>query len=233
MRIEVFPPGEWAGRVADLWIDRLRSDPGLRMCLPTGVTPRPLYREMAARKPDLSRTEAFVLDEFIGLPPGDPARCDVMFDRDLVSLLDRPPVVRSLDPAAADLDEEAARYEEAISAGGLDLTLLGLGRNGHVGLNEPGSTASERVRVVGLHPTTMRYAAETSAVVPKQGLTLGLGNILESREVWLLVTGSDKAEILVRAVEGPVGPEVPAAYLQTHPNCVLFADEPAAGLLHL
>jgi len=231
MRIEVLPPEKWAGRVADEWMSRLRADPTLRMCLPTGGTPKQLYREMAARAPDLSRAEVFILDEFVGLPPGNPARCDVMLQRDFMGLLDRPPVLDALDPAADDLEAEALRYETIVTSGGLDLILLGLGLNGHVALNEPGSHPAERVRVVDLHPATVRYVTEASGIPAQQGLTLGLANILESREVWLLVTGAAKAGMLAEVVEGSIGPDVPATYLRSHDNLVVFADEPAAGLL--
>jgi glucosamine-6-phosphate deaminase len=231
MRLEVLPPAEWAGAVADEWMARLRDRPALRMCLPTGDTPRPLYHELAARGPDLSGTEVFLLDEFLDLAPGNPVRCDVMFQRDFTSLFDRIGAIDRLDPDAADLDAEMERYEAAVAAGGLDLTMLGLGRNGHVALNEPGSLPEERTRVVDLHPTTIRAMVPASDVLPHRGLTLGLGNILESREVWLLVTGAAKAEVLAAALEGPIDPMVPAGYLRNHDRFVVFADEAAAGAL--
>ena len=202
---------------------------GLRMVLPTGGTPRPVYRELAARSPDLSHSDVFILDEFLGLPPGHPARCDTMIDQDLVGLLDRPPPVYALDPDAADLDAEAARYEAMVGAEAVDLTMLGLGLNGHVALNEPGSTPDDPARVVDLHPETM--IAMDSEPVPDQGITLGLADILASEEVWLLVSGTGKAKVLALALEGPIGPDVPASFLRDHPNAVVFADVPAAVYL--
>jgi glucosamine-6-phosphate deaminase len=207
---------------------RLGGD-GLRMVLPTGATPRPVYRELAARAPDLSNSEVFILDEFLGLPPGHPARCDTMIQQDLIALLDRPPPVNALDPDVDDLDAEAARYESLVGTSTIDLTLLGLGLNGHIALNEPGSSPGDRARVVDLHPTTM--ASMDAEPRPERGVTLGLANILASDEVWLLVSGTAKAEVLARALEGPIGPDVPATYLRTHPNAVVFADEPAAAEL--
>jgi glucosamine-6-phosphate deaminase len=209
-------------------MNRLGGD-GLRIVLPTGGTPRPVYRELAARAPDLGDSEVFILDEFLGLPPGHPARCDTMIQQDLIALLDRPPPVNALDPDVDDLGAEAARYESLVGASTIDLTLLGLGLNGHIALNEPGSSPDDGARVVDLHPTTV--ASMDAEQRPERGVTLGLANILASDEVWLLVSGAAKAEVLARAMEGPIGSEVPATYLRTHPNAVVFADEPAAAEL--
>jgi glucosamine-6-phosphate deaminase len=230
MRIEVFPAAEWAGAVANEWIERVGENPSLRLCLPTGATPRPLYHELAALRPELGETEIFLLDEFLGLPPGNPGRCDEMLRADFTDLIDGLPSITAMDPDG-DLDEEVRRYEAAVTAGGLDLTLLGLGRNGHLALNEPGSTPADRTRVVELHPATAAITAEVAGTLPTGGITLGLANILESREIWLLVTGSAKADILAAAVEGPIGPEVPASYLRIHDDVTVFADEAAAGSL--
>ena len=210
-------------------MSRLDRADGLRMVLPTGGTPRPVYRELAARSADLSNSEVFILDEFLGLPPGHPARCDTIIDRDLIALLDRPPPVNALDPDADDLDAEAARYEAAVAAKPVDLTMLGIGLNGHIALNEPGSTPDDGARVVDLHPETM--IAMDSEPVPDQGITLGLADILASEEVWLLVSGTGKAKVLALALEGPIGPDVPASFLRDHPNAVVFADVPAAAYL--
>ncbi len=210
-------------------MSRLDAVGGRRMVLPTGSTPRPVYRELAARLPDLSDSEVFILDEFLGLPPGHPARCDTMIQQDLIALLERPPPVNALDPDVDDLDAEAARYESLVGASTVDLTLLGLGLNGHIALNEPGSSPDDKARVVDLHPTTV--ASMDAEPRPERGVTLGLANILASDEVWLLVSGAAKAEVLARAVEGPIGPDVPATYLRTHPNAVVFADEAAAAQL--
>lgn len=230
LRIAVLTAGAWPVAVVDAWADRLAEGP-LRMVLPTGRTLRPVYRELAARHPDLSDRDVFLLDEFLGLPPGHPARCDTMIEQDFVSLLDQPPRLHVLDPDATDLAAELIRYEMDVESAPVDLVMLGLGTNGHVALNEPGSTPEDRARVVDLHPTTIAGLATSANPPPTQGATLGLGNILDGAEVWLLVSGSGKAEVLAAAMEGPIGPEVPASYLRTHPNAVVFADEEAASLL--
>ena len=120
--------------------------------------------------------------------------------------------------------------ERLIDDGGLDLTVLGLGGNGHLGLNEPGSAADGLTRVVSLARPTKDAATEKygSLVQPEYGMTIGMRQILASREIWLLVTGSHKAKILRRVLSDPIGSEVPASFLRSHPNVTVFADESAA-----
>jgi glucosamine-6-phosphate deaminase len=212
-------------------MERLSDQPDLRMCLPTGNTPAPVYREVSPRS-DFSRSTIFLLDEF-GLPSDDPARCDSMLRRDLLDLLDRPPAAfEALDPQAEDSGAECDRYEMAIAAGGLDLTLLGLGSNGHLGLNEPGCGPDCPTRKVKLSPETAagmgRYGAAGSTT---WGMTVGLGRLLQSGEIWLLVTGSHKAEVLQRSLQGPIDPDIPASYLRTSLNVVVWADRSAAARL--
>ena len=204
----------------------------MRLCVPTGSTPVPAYRALAEQGGGLGAATVFLLDEF-GLPPGHPARCDSMIRRALLDHLEvAPRHFHALDPDATDLDAECARYETAVAAGGLDLTLLGLGGNGHLGLNEPGSERNSRTRRVTLAPSTMRHAEEYGpGGRPSWGLTMGIGTILESKEIWLLVTGEHKAAILSRALNGPVGSAVPASFLRDHANVVVVADAPAAAQL--
>jgi len=232
LRVEVLAPEAWADGVASAWLRFLDQEPGARLCLPTGNTPRPVYRSFVGRGGDLSRTTVFLLDEF-GLPPGDRARCDSMLERDLLSRLPRRSLsFSSWDTEAADVDAECLRFESAVSNGGLDLTMLGIGANGHLALNEPGSEAASPARVVALHPETIE-AADRYALGPPPtwGMTLGLGSILASRRIWLLVDGRHKAEILRSAIHGPVGSDVPASFLQDHADVTVLADEAAAELL--
>ena len=230
--LDVLPAGEWGAAVGSLLVRRAAARPGLRLCLPTGETPIPAYAAFAAAGGRLDDAEVFLLDEF-DLPDGHPSRCDEMLQRDLLDLLDAPPgALHRLDVAAEDLDRECARFCALIAAGGLDLTLLGIGTNGHLGLNEPGSAIDSTCRVVDLHPDTARRAGDYGdGAAPRRGATIGIAEILASREVWLLATGRRKAEILRAALRGPVSPEVPASYLQTHPNTMVFADTEAASLL--
>ena len=229
MRVEVRTPSEWAASVAGAWQARLRERPGLRMVLPTGTTPLPVYEAMAASGASFAGATVFLLDEFGGLASGHPQRCDTMI-RPFLDRVDLPPerLVR-LDPDAPDLQAECRRYQARVDEGGLDLVVLGLGRNGHIGLNEPGSSPSSTTRVVDLAPETVeaasRYGGEGAPVF---GMTLGMHSILAAREVWLLVTGPAKHPTLDRVLTGPVTDAVPASHLRTHPNAVIWADTDAA-----
>ena len=152
-QLEVLPHRDWADSIADLWAERLSDSPEMTMCLATGSTPKPVYRAIGGHA-DLSRAKVFLLDEF-GLESGDPARCDVMLDDMLLSRLEGPPSVERLDPQAVDLDAECDRYSQAIARDGLGLVVLGLGVNGHLGLNEPGSDYDSTTRVVALADETI------------------------------------------------------------------------------
>lgn len=230
--LRVFGADTWAGRVADELISRLRARPDLRLCLPTGQTPVPLYDELARRREAAwGSAEIVLLDEYLGLPDGDPARGGDRLRRELVERLPEPPAAYHEIDLAAD-PEEAARRHDAVAARGLDLTLVGLGLNGHIGLNEPGSGADSPTAVVSLASASRSVAEGYGAGdAPARGITLGLARILESKELWLLVTGERKADILARALEGPILDDCPASHLRRHPALTVFADHPAATLL--
>ena len=226
----------WADEVAAKFVDRLQSTPSLRVCLPTGATPIPVYDVLAARieRGDASFALATVilLDEWVGLPPGDPARCDT---RLRAQLLDRLPVapaaVHTIEVDAPDLEAAVARH--AACSLDLDLVVLGLGMNGHVGFNEPGSFPESPTRVVRLAASSRQAAMARygAATVPTAGITLGMDRILAAREVWLLVTGERKAGILRRALRDPEGPDCPASYLRRHRGLTVFTDPEAAARL--
>jgi len=237
LRLDVLPAAAWAGQVAADLAARLREEPGMRLCLPTGDTPAPVYSRLAvmsqAGTAPFAAAEVVALDEYLELPPGHPARCDVRLRRELLDLLPEPPAAfhrieaDDPDPAAA-----AARIE-ATAALGLDLAILGLGMNGHVGLNEPGSFADAPTRVVRMSEASRRAAVERYGAnpAPTAGITLGVARLLQAREIWLLVTGERKAPILARALEEPEGPNCPATWLRRHPALRVVVDEPAASAL--
>lgn len=229
VRLEIFDDEQWADRVAERWSAFMQEKPAARLCLPTGETPRPVYARSAPAI-DFANATIFLLDEF-DLPPGNPARCDEMISRDFLDLLPQPPAaVHRLGFAAANLADECRRIENLVDDGGLDLTILGLGANGHLGLNEPGSLPDSPTRVVDITEATAtgahRYGTDTE---PARGMTMGLRSILDSREIWLLVTGSHKADILGQVLSGPVGPELPASFLSEHPNVTVMADRAASS----
>ena len=231
----VVEPSGWAGAVAELLADRLRSKPALRLCLPTGDTPVPVFDaivELAAGGTcSFGAATVVQLDEWVGLPPGDPARCDTRLRAQLLERLAPAPAAWLFDVDAASLDEAVAH--QAAEAARLDLVLLGLGMNGHVGFNEPGSGPEEVTRIVRLaassrEAATARYGA---AAVPAGGVTIGLAEILAAGEIWLLVTGERKAGILRRTLREPVGLDCPASHLRRHAALRVFVDTEAASLL--
>jgi glucosamine-6-phosphate deaminase len=233
--VRVLPAAAWAPVVADAFLERLRAEPRLRACLPTGDTPTPLYDELVAR--DLAGdglwalATVVLLDEWADLPPGDRARCDVRLRRELLDRLAPPPRFVPIDVDGSD-DEAAARAHDAV-ARGLDLAVLGLGMNGHVGFNEPGSRPDDPTRLVRLARASREAAATRygASRIPTGGITIGISRLLEAREAWLLVTGERKAAVLRRALRDPEGPDCPASYLRRHPRLTVFADEAAASML--
>ena len=228
----------WARAVCSLWRDRLRLQPDLKICLPSGATPSLIYAEMtrsvAAGVVSFARATVFALDEFGGLAADDPGRTAAMLRRELIDRIDLPPgAFHVLDPDHPDLARHCADYDTAIGPG-FDLVLLGIGRNGHVGMNEPGSAPDAATRRVDLHPETVQASARYFAHrnLPGWGLTVGLKTILASREVWVIANGTAKAEIVRRTVRDAVVPSNPASLLRRHPNCSLFADDAAASMLN-
>jgi len=217
--------------------DRLRARPDLVLGLATGRTMEGLYNCLAESGVSFARCRTFNLDEYIGLPADHPnSYARYMRDR-LFSRVDIDPANTHLpDGMAEDLAGEAARYEAAIkAAGGIDLQLLGIGESGHIGFNEPLSAITSRTRDKTLSPATRRQNAEMfggdPAAVPARALTMGVGTILEARELLLVACGTAKADILAAAVEGPLTAYVSASAIQLHPNCKVIVDADAASAL--
>jgi glucosamine-6-phosphate deaminase len=237
--VEVLPPQDWAAHIASRLADRLYASPDLVLCLPTGQTPIPVYAllpgAMRSRGASASRATIVVLDDYVGLPRGHSVSSRAVLRRSLVDHLTSPPRrfiafdVDDLTPA-----EACQRFDaDVAAAGGLDLVVLGLGRNGHIGVNEPGSPADSPTRSVALAGAT-RESARGYGIdpPPTHGVTLGVAAILSAPEVWLLVRGSEKSSILAQALDGDVTEDLPASLLQRHPRLTVVADAPAAALLH-
>ena len=228
--LEIHPAVDWADAVAAAVTARLRAAPRLRICLPTGETPAPLYAALSASSDGelWSQATVVLLDDYVGLAADDPAAGGPRLWREIVDQV-HPAAFIEIDQSG-DLEAAARHHDEA--AQDLDLALVGLGLNGHIGFNEPGSAADSPTRVVDLHPDSQEaaegYGTDAS---PERGITIGLARLLESRELWLLVTGERKAEILRAALEGPETPNVPASYLRRHPNWRVMADDAAASAL--
>jgi len=233
-------PDSVSDEAAAIVAEMVQSHPGPVLGLATGSTPLGLYQRLVRlhRETGLSfaRVTTFNLDEYLGLSPEHPQSYHYFMWANLFSHLDIDPGrVHILDGMAADPVAECARYEAAIrAAGGIDLQILGIGRDGHIGFNEPGSSLSSRTRIKTLTPETIADNARffgSPERVPRMALTMGVGTILESRLCLLLATGENKAEALAAAVEGPVTAQVTASALQFHQRAIVIADRAAASRL--
>jgi glucosamine-6-phosphate deaminase len=221
---------------AELVANRLRARPSARLLLPTGHTPLGMYAALRAHALDGSLPTAqatlFQLDEYVGLGPGDPRSYSAYLRRELdgIGFSAR----HELDGTAADPDASAARHQALLDAAPIDLAVLGLGRDGHVAFDEPGSTLSSGVRRVELHPQTRAdAAAEFGGLenVPREAITVGLRTLRSARELLMLVSGAAKASALRRMLEGDLGPETPASLLRDHPRLPIVCDSAAAAEL--
>jgi glucosamine-6-phosphate deaminase len=210
--------------------------------LPTGSTPVGLYRELIRlhreANLDFSRVISFNLDEYYPMRPDDAQSYrrwmqETFFNH--VNIVSQNIHLPDGTIQPEDAEDYCARYEQRIRrAGGIDLQVLGIGRTGHIGFNEPGSTRHSRTRMVTLDPVTRRDAASSffgEENVPHQALTMGVGTILDARKIVLLAFGEHKAPIVQKAVEGPVSDSVTASFLQQHPDTTFLLDEAAAGEL--
>jgi len=206
--------------------------------LATGGTPIGLYKELVslyrARKIDFSNVTTFNLDEYVGLAPDHPESYHkFMYDTLFNHINIKPENINILKGDNPDLIKECADFESRIAgARGIDVQVLGIGTNGHIGFNEPGSTPEEATRVVKLSNSTLkansRFFGEQS-LVPRLALTMGLQTILQSsRQIILLASGSEKAEAVYKMIYDQVSPSLPASYLQKHKNVVVIADKEAA-----
>ena len=236
MELERLPdPQAVAVRAAEIVVDTVRARPEAVLLLPAGRTPVPLYAELVRRVRagtlDLSRTQLFQLDELLGVAPDDPRGFQSFFRKHLLQPLGLSARFCGLDGAARDPAAEIERHRRAlVRCGPADLALLGLGRNGHVAFNEPGSAPADAARVVTLGTTTVAgLAHEFPADCPRRGLTLGLAEIGAARRLVLLVTGASKAEMLGHVLGGEPSRERPATLLAGHPRFVVLADEAAAS----
>ena len=226
-----------ARRVAGAISDR----PALVLGLPTGRTPIATYAELrrlhAAGEVDVSRITTFNLDEFAGVEPSDSESFRTFMERHLFAAIGlRPDQINFLNGVAPDLDAECERYESAIeAAGGIDLQLLGIGGNGHIGFNEPGDELAARTHRVTLAESTRRDNAALfggdPARVPREALSMGMATILKAGVLVLIATGERKARCVERAVHGPLTTRLPASFLQVHRHVELYLDREASSMI--
>ena len=222
---------------ADIIAALVASRPDAVLGLATGSTPLTTWRALAARSLDLSHVRGFALDEYVGLPAGHPESYRSVITREVVEPLGLDPSLVRVPAEDGPLQTAGERYEELIrAAGGIDLQVLGIGTDGHIGFNEPGSSFASLTRVKTLTEQTRRDNARYFASpeeVPVHCVTQGLGTILRARHLVLLAFGSSKAAALAGAVEGPVTASLPGSAIQLHPRATVIVDEAAASrLLH-
>jgi glucosamine-6-phosphate deaminase len=194
---------------ARILADAISAKPQLSLCLAAGNTPIGMYRELAGR--DFSNAEIFYLDDYVGLPENHPESFRLLLQREFFG----PCHVKPENIHAPD-----TRYEETIrNCGGIDLLVCGIGKNGHLAFNEPGSPFDSRTRVVDLAESTI-----AGRNIPRKAITMGLATIMEARQILLLANGPEKAGILALACRGPVTTDVPASVLQRHSGVTVLTD---------
>lgn len=208
--------------------------------LATGSTPVPLYEELTRLRRDegldFSGVTSFNLDEYVGLPGDHPCSYRFFMQQHLFNNINiRPERTHVPNGLAVDIKAECNAYESAIQAvGGIDLQVLGLGSDGHIAFNEPGSSLGSRTRIKTLTQETRQDNArffDSFDQVPQHCITMGVGTIMECRKLLLFAFGEAKAEVIAKAVEGPITSMVPASALQLHQNVKILVDEAAASKL--
>ena len=234
--VRVEPDAEAAAAVVADLLEVVVCRPGRRVLgVAAGATPLRAYALLVARRPPVDAgLHVVLLDEYLGLGPDHPASFHHQIRTVLTGPLGlAPEQVHGPDALDPDPDAACRRYEETLTAlGGVDLQLLGIGRNGHIAFNEPGSPFDSRTRRVALtEPTRSANAASHPGpgAVPAEALTQGIGTILEARRLVLLATGAAKADAVDRALHGPIGPATPASALRRHPEALVVLDRAAAG----
>jgi glucosamine-6-phosphate deaminase len=229
-----------SAEAAGFLVERLLRKPDLVLGLATGSTPIGLYRELIRRCRedglDVSKITTFNLDEYVGVPPDHEQSYHRFMKEQLFDHLGLDPrYVYIPNGMANDIEAHCDWYEQQIQrAGGIDVQILGMGSNGHIAFNEPGSSLGSRTRVKTLTQETRDANARffsSAEEVPRHAITMGIGTIMEARELVMLVTGESKAEALRAAVEGPLTAQLPASMIQMHRKAYVIVDRAAAHLL--
>jgi glucosamine-6-phosphate deaminase len=233
-------PEEGSRIAGSLVAEAIKQTPALRLGLAAGNTPIGLYRNLVhlhrTTRLDFSHVRLFNLDEFIGLPSDSPHHYRMFFHHHLIDHINIDPAHLHLlnGQAEKDIASYCISYERLIrNQGGIDLQILGIGQNGHLGFNEPGSSLNSRTRRSLLSASTKHHLrrAFDDKSVPQWAVTMGLGTIREARTLLLLAFGAHKAEVVAKALEGPLSAFMPASSIQLHPSVALVLDREAAGSL--
>jgi glucosamine-6-phosphate deaminase len=221
-------------------ISLIKDNPKLNLGLATGSTPTGVYKKLIEDHQENKTTykdiNTFNLDEYIGISKKDPNSYHYFMCENLFDHIDIPLEQTHIpDGTAKELEEECRRYEHFIQEhGGIDLQILGIGQNGHIGFNEPGTSFYSKTHIINLAESTRKANSrffESLEDVPTQAVTMGIASIMESKEILLLVSGASKAEALARLINGDVSEQFPASILKNHQNVTIFADKDAIALL--
>jgi len=241
MEIVISPdPASASRQAAGYFATLLKRKPDAVLGLATGGSPVPFYRELVRMRReqglDFSRCTTFNLDEYVGLGPDHPASYRRFMEENLFSGINVPADrIHIPDGLTTDIPAHCAAYEKAIAdAGGIDVQILGIGSDGHIGFNEPASSLASRTRIKTLTERTRRDNARffsTPEDVPQHVITMGIGTIMAARRIIMLAFGESKAEAVAAMVEGPVTAMVPASILQMHETVKVLIDAPAASKL--
>jgi galactosamine-6-phosphate isomerase len=222
---------EMSGHAASLVLEEIQDKPDLLLCVATGSSPEGLYRELAAtagRKPDLfNRLRILKLDEWGGIPENHPASCEYYVNNEILKPLRIPRdryISFASDPESLDLESGRIR-SRILSEGPIDICILGLGKNGHLGLNEPAPMLKPYAHVTALTDTSLEHSMIASLEQkPTYGLTLGLQEILSSKKIIMLVAGKGKKQVAEKLMEGKISTHLPASFLWLHPHVECLVD---------
>ena len=220
-------------------IELVKNKPDAVICLASGETPRLTCKLMVEKavkeKVDLSRITFIGLDEWVGIPPENDGSCHYFFYTEIFKPLQfSSSQVHLFDALSGNLDEECKKADKLIAEkGGIDLMIVGIGMNGHIGFNEPGVSFDNYAHVIDLDETTITVGQKyfKTPVTLQKGITLGLKHLQQTKKVLLLANGTKKAEVVKQTVEGEITNKFPASIMQTHANGFVMIDDEAAGLL--
>jgi glucosamine-6-phosphate isomerase len=241
MRVEILNDyQEISDAAASAMIRQVKQKPDSVICLASGDTPKLAFQKTVerARKDKISFSEVhFIgLDEWVGIPPDITGNCALFLRQVIFSPLGIPEEhIHLFDSMANDLEEECQKIDEVIlKKGAIDLVIVGIGMNGHIGFNEPGVSPQMKSHVTILEEKTrsvgQKYFKEDTVL--NKGITLGLQHILDAKKVILLANGKHKAEIIKKTLKKGISPEIPATILRTHPHCLILLDNAAASYLN-
>lgn len=229
---------EMSMKAAEMIADRVKESEKPVLGLATGSTPEGLYKILVEKykqgEIDFSNTVTFNLDEYIGLPDDDPQSYHYFMNENLFKHINIPAENTHVPSGIAeDVQQECRDYESLIqSTGKIDLQILGIGKNGHIGFNEPGTAFDIRTHIVDLDETTIQANArffDSIDDVPTKAITMGIGTILESKEILMIISGEGKREAVTKLLQGEISEDFPASALHKHPNTTVIIDEAAWG----